>query len=116
DDLLLAVTAAALVAVHRQRALVEARARGLEALVLLVQVRAPRRQLRLLGAQRQRDGALALLLERDALGERARLPLEVREAASEQDPLEPDHLLAQRAVAARLARLPLQALELLLDL
>ena len=46
----------------------------------------------------------------------SRLRAQVDEAPAEQHALDALHLLAQRAVAARLAGLALQALELLLDL
>src|SRR5262249_43826582 len=94
----------------------EPRADLVEAGFLFVEQRAPRLHLRFLGLEGDARGLLALRLLRQPLGQRARLLLQVEEAASEQHALEALHLLAHRAIAPRLAGLPLQALELLFDL
>ena len=115
-DLLLAVAAAPLVAVDRQRQLREPRARALECRLAVVERLAQHLELRLLGLEGDARGALALRLRRVARLERARALHEVEEAPAEQHALAALHLFLDLAPAPGLRGLALQALELLLDL
>src|SRR6185436_9280218 len=103
-------------AVDGERQLGEPRARRLERGLVLVERLAQHLELRLLGVERDRRGALALGLRRVPRLERARALLELQEAAAEQHALAPLHLFLHRTPAAGLGGLPFQALELLLDL
>ena len=103
-------------AVDRQRQLAQPRARLLQRAFGVVERAAARLHVRLFRLQGQRHGLLPARLLGHPRGEPTRLLLELQEPPAEQDALHGDHLVAQDAVPARLARLPLETLELLFHL
>ena len=115
-DLLARITAAPLVPVHTQRQLVEARPHLLESRFGLVQIVAPRLDAGFLVLEGESRCVLALALGGDAAGEVLGLGHEGDVPQAEQHPIDARQLLAGGAVATGLARLTLEALELLLHL
>ncbi len=115
-ELLPAVAAAALVAVHGEGQVVEPPAHLLEPRLQLVERLPPHLELRLLGLEGDRRRPLAPGLGAVPLLEDPGALHQVEESAAEEHALDPLHLLLDRAPPPRLRRLALEALELLLDL
>ena len=115
-DLLLVVARLGLVPVDGQVELAQPAPRLLEPGFAFVEGGAARLHARLLGFEGEMGGLLALSLGGEAVAQGGELSFEVQEPSGVDDALDPLHLLAQDAVAAGLAGLALQALELLLHL